>query len=155
MPAPISPLPQPFSWIRSGRLAIGGFPHAPLHWQGLEACGIRRVFSCCDPSEGPWTPPPHWQARQLALPDHRVAEPLSEHLLRQAIAELEQLYGQGRGGLYLHCWAGQERSALLAVALLCRSEALPLLEALALVRRCHPPAQPILAQLALLEDVLG
>jgi hypothetical protein len=32
---------------------------------------------------------------------------------------------------------------------------MPLLEALALVRRCHHQAQPIMAQLALLEEVLA
>lgn len=148
-------LPQPFSWLRSGRLAIGAFPRLPAHWQGLEACGIRRVFSCCHPSEAPWNPPPHWPVRQLALPDHRSPHPLEEPLLRQAIGLLEELDGQGSGALYLHCWAGQERSALMAVALLSRSEGLPLLEALAQVRRCHPQAQPIMAQLALLEQVLA
>jgi hypothetical protein len=156
MTAPIPSLPQPFSWIRSGRLAIGAFPWGPEQWQSLEAAGIERVFSCCHPSEGPWSPPPHWQACQLPLPDHRVAARLEEPLLRQALALLEQLYSQeGSGALYLHCWAGQERSPLMAVALLCRSEAMPLLDALALVRRCHPQARPILAQLALLEQVLG
>lgn len=155
MTATIPPLPQPFSWIRSGRLAIGGFPRAAEHWQSLEACGIQRVFSCCHSSEGPWSPPSHWPARQLALPDHRVAAPLEEPLLREALALLEELYQQGSGALYLHCWAGQERSPLMAVALLCRSEGMPLLDALALVRRSHPQARPILAQLALLEQVLG
>jgi hypothetical protein len=156
MAAPIPPLPQPFSWIRSGRLAIGAFPRAPEQWHSLETCGIQRVFSCCQSSEGVWSPPPTWPARQLALPDHRVAAPLEEPLLRQALALLEELYSQeGSGALYLHCWAGQERSPLMAVALLCRSEGMPLLDALALVRRCHPQARPILAQLALLERVLG
>jgi len=150
-----SSLPEPFSWIRSGRLAIGAFPRQPDHWQGLEASGIRRVFSCCHPDEAPWTPPPHWVARQLALPDHRSPGQLDEPLLRQAIDELQQLYHQGDGALYLHCWAGQERSALMAVALLCRSEGLALFDALAQVRRCHPQARPIMAQLALLEQVLG
>jgi hypothetical protein len=154
-PASASSLPLPFSWIRSGRLAIGACPRGPGHWQALEASGIQRVFSCCHPSEAPWAPPPHWSARQRPLPDHRSPEPLSEALLRQAIAELEELQALGQGGLYLHCWAGQERSPLMAVALLCRSEGLALLDALALVRRCHPQAQPILAQLALLEQVLG
>lgn len=155
MPLSQGLLPQPFSWLRSGRLAIGAYPREPAHWQGLEASGIRRVFSCCHPSEAAWAPPPHWLARQLALPDHRSAAPLEEALLRQAITQLEALYSQGSGGLYLHCWAGQERSALLAVALLSRSEGLPLFEALAQVRRCHPEARPIMAQLVLLEQVLG
>jgi hypothetical protein len=148
-------LPQPFSWIRSGRLAIGAFPREPAHWQALEASGVRRVFSCCHPDEAPWGPPPHWPARRLALPDHRSPAPLEEPLLRQAIAELEQLHAQADGALYLHCWAGQERSALMAVALLSRSEGLSVFDALAQVRRCHPQAQPIMAQLALLEQVLG
>jgi len=150
-----SPLPEPFSWIRSGRLAVGSIPRHAGHWQAMEQFGIQRVFSCCHPSEFPWQPPPHWSSQRVPLPNPHTREPLSKPVLRRAINQLAAFYGDHPGPLYLHCWAGQERSPLLAVALLCRSENLSLLEALALVRRCHPEAQPIMAQLALLEEVLA
>lgn len=150
---------MPFSWIRSGRLAIGGFPDRPLVWQALETAGINRVFSCCHPSEGEWRPPAHWQCEQVPLPDHRHPDPLEPALLADAIERLARLYEIGSdaqpAGLYLHCWAGQERSPLLAVALLHCSEHLPLLECLAQVRRLHSLAAPITSQLVLLDSLLS
>jgi hypothetical protein len=143
-----------FSWIRSGRLAIGSFPASPEHWQNLDLQGIRQVFSCCAADEGPWLPPGHFRADRLPLPDHRGPDPLSAALLAEAIERALVLYRHQPGGLLLHCWAGQERSPLLAVALLCRTESLNLFSALAQVRRCHPPAQPLIPHLQLLEQLL-
>lgn len=145
--------PKPFSWIRTRRLAIGGFPQRPSHWEALQAAGIRRVFSCCDPGEAPWQPPADWRAEQMALPDHRHSDPPSPALLGDALERLERLHNGGEA-LYLHCWAGMERSPLLAVGLLCRCEGLAFFEALAQVRALHPAARPITSHLLVLEQIL-
>lgn len=154
-----SPQFSSFSWIRSGRLAIGSFPRSPGHWQLLAAQGIGRVFCCCSAAEGHWQPPTDWPAEQLALPDYRHPGTLTPPLLAEAIARVTRLYQQPAapeaGGLYLHCWAGQQRSPLLATALLHQSEGISLWEALAQVRRLHPASRPINSQLAVLEELLA
>ncbi|MCP9884192.1 phosphatase [Synechococcus sp. ATX 2A4] len=57
--------------------------------------------------------------------------------------------------LYLHCWAGQERSSLLAVALVSKRRHLSLLDALLWVRRTHPNAAPLYPHLEALESLLS
>ena len=69
--------------------------------------------------------------------------------MTQALVLLEQ-----HPALYLHCWAGIERSPLLAVALLCRSEGLDLFTALAQVRQACQQARPLRHQLVVLESWL-
>jgi protein-tyrosine phosphatase len=55
---------------------------------------------------------------------------------------------------YLHCFAGRERSALVAVGLLARSQGLDVLKALERVRLCHPSASPIFSDLDQLERLI-
>lgn len=149
-------LPQPFSWLRTRRLALGGFPQRTEQWQALEAAGIGQVFSCCDPGEGCWTPPGHWRSERLALPDHRGSTVVSATQLEEALDRLQaMLTAEDAPALYLHCWAGMERSPLLAVGLLCRLENLPFFDALAQVRSLHRDARPITAHLVVLEEVLS
>jgi len=145
--------PTQFSWIRSHRLAIGSFPHS---WTALEQSGIRKVFSCCGPEEGEWSPPAGWLSKRWHLPDHRNPMLLKPSLLASALDDLESLAREAstHGALYLHCWAGVERSPLLAVGLLCRLENTNVLDALAQVRHLHPQAKPIPAQLILLEELI-
>lgn len=150
-----SALPQPFSWLRTRRLAVGGFPRQPEHWQALEAAGIGQVFSCCDPSEGEWEPPDHWPSGRVALPDHRSSAPPTAAQLQQALDQLEAMLAGDQHPLYLHCWAGMERSPLLAVGLLCRLDNVPFFDALAQVRSLHPRARPITAHLVVLEQLLS
>lgn len=153
---PLSSLPQPqaFSWIRSGRLAIGGFPQGGATWDTLQAMGIASVFSCCAASEAPWQPPATLTTLQLALPDHRSQIPLTPELLDRVVDQALQLMEQ-QPALFVHCWAGIERAPLLAVALLCRSEGLDLFTALGQVRQACPQARPLRRQLVLLEGWLG
>jgi hypothetical protein len=147
-------LPLPYSWVLTGRLALGPMPASASHWQQLEQAGLRARFSCCYPQElGPVPPPPHWHSDGVPLPDHRRQETLTQQRLVEAVVRAERLLQTG-DPVYLHCMAGIERSPLLAVALTARQRDLSLFEALDWVRRCHPPALPIASQLALLEQLL-
>lgn len=56
--------------------------------------------------------------------------------------------------LYIHCWAGLERSPLVAIGLLCRAESLSIWDGLAQVRALHPSARPITEHLVVLEALL-
>lgn len=146
--------PLPYSWVLSRRLAVGPMPSSPAHWQQLEQAGLRARFSCCYPHEqGPAPVPPDWVSDGFPLPDHRRQEPLELERLAEALERAERLLSED-APVYLHCLAGIERSPLLAVGLTARERDLSLFEALAWVRRCHPPAMPIVSQLELLEQLL-
>ena len=79
---------------------------------------------------------------------------MTSAMLDQAINAALDLYRSG-APLYLHCWAGMERSPLVAIGLLCRAESLNLFEALAQVRSQHPIAKPLIPHLLILEALLA
>lgn len=148
-------LPLPYSWVLTGRLAVGPMPAGEAHWQQLEQAGLRARFSCCYPhEEGPAPVPPHWVSGGVPMPDHRSQEPLEPERLASALAAAERLLHQG-APLYVHCLAGIERSPLIAVGLAARARHLPLFDALDWVRRCHPAALPLVTHLELLERLLA
>lgn len=140
------------SWLRRQKLAIGPMPRREAHWHVLRQQGVRSIFSCCCPDEGIWLPPHDWRAVQFPLPDHRKPKAMTEELLHQALTAALDLYKEAPP-LYLHCWAGMERSPLLAVGLLCRSEGLNLFDALAEVRLQHPISQPLISHLVIMESL--
>lgn len=142
-----------FSWLRSRRLAVGAMPRCEEHWQALAQQGVTSVLCCCHPDEGPWQPPARWCHAQRPLPDHRNPEALDPAALNRAIDTAMDLYASAPA-LYLHCWAGVERSPLVAIGLLCRAESLSIWDALAQVRALHPPARPITGHLVVLEGLL-
>lgn len=142
------------SWLRTRRLAIGPMPQMPHHWLALQQQGVQSIFSCCELEEGHWLPPQEWQQRRVPLPDHRQPNAMTSVMLDHAINAAHDLYRTGLP-LYLHCWAGMERSPLVAIGLLCRAESLNLFEALAQVRSQHPIAKPLIPHLLILESLLA
>ena len=142
------------SWLRTRRLAIGPMPQIQQHWLALQQQGVQSIFSCCEVEEGPWLPPQEWTQRRFPLPDHRQPDVMTSAMLDQAINAALDLYLTG-SPLYLHCWAGKERSPLVAIGLLCRAESLNLFEALAQVRSQHPIAKPLISHLLILESLLA
>jgi len=152
--APQPALPSlPYSWVVSGRLAIGPMPRDPAHWQQLEQAGFRSRFSCCYPEEEQCPPPEHWLQGRVSLPDHRRQEPLQPERLQQALEAAESLV-LSQPAVYLHCMAGLERSPLVAAGLIARQRSIDLLAALDVIRLCHPRAMPIYSDLDVLDSVL-
>lgn len=140
-------------WLRTRRLAIGKIVSSPEQWQRLAELGVSSVFSCCDPAEGLWLPPDHWPKANVPLPDHRNPDELDEAQLEKAVVSALELF-QSHPALYLHCWAGLERSPLVAVGVLALAESIDFFDALAQVRAAHPQARPITAHLVVLEQIV-
>lgn len=151
-PSPEEP-PLSYSWILTSRLAIGPMPRSLQHWQQLEEAGFRSRFSCCYCDEEVVSIPAHWSSDSIALPDHREQEPMLAERLELAIASARFLLESGPP-VYLHCWAGRERSPLVAVGVMAHEKRGDLFEALEWVRRCHPQASPLYGHLELLDQIL-
>ena len=146
--------PFVYSWILSGKLAIGPIPKSQTHWQRLEEAGFRSRFSCCYPEEEVFVAPPSsWLKAGVPLPDHRRQEVLTPERLNDALNQVEMTINQ-QPATYLHCFAGQERSPLIAVGLLVRLRRLNVLEALDAVRLCHGNASPLYGDLHVLEELI-
>lgn len=147
-----------WNWLLSGRLAIGSHPQSELDWRQLRRAGINAVFNCCFPDEDrhlPTVPEAWgWNCQRVSLPDHRAQVPLSEQTLKSNLEVLHDLY-VASDSLYIHCWAGQERSVLMGIGLLAYGQQMTIFEALDHTKRHHPPSRPLFGQLALLEEVLN
>lgn len=146
--------PLPYSWILTNQLAVGPMPRTESHWRQLHEAGFRSRFSCCYPHEEMIPPMSEdWISENVSLPDHREQEELRPNMLQEALIRCENLIRTG-APLYLHCFAGRERSSLMAVGLTARLRQQDVFSALDWVRRCHPASSPLYDHLAILEDVL-
>ena len=147
--------PLVYSWILTNKLAIGPMPKSSFHWGQLEAEGFQNRFSCCYPYEHIFEPVPvSWNSREVSLPDHREQNPLKKETLITALVQAREMLVQNMAPLYLHCFAGQERSALMAIGLVCLVENKDLFDSISVVRQCHKRAKPLYSHLDLLEQVL-
>jgi hypothetical protein len=142
-----------YSWIITGKLAIGPIPRYEEDWLLLEKNGIKKRFSCCYPQEHIFLPiPQDWQTKEVSLPDHRFQEDLSPEKLVFALHEAINFLSYDNKPMYLHCFAGQERSTLLATGIVSLVENKDLFEGLAYVRQCYPKARPLYEHLDILEQ---
>lgn len=128
-------------------------PRSLQHWQQLEEAGFHSRFSCCYSHEEVVSVPAHWSSDRVALPDHREQEPMLEERLELAITAARSLLESGPP-VYLHCWAGRERSPLVAVGVMAYEKNGNIFEALEWVRRCHPAASPVYGHLEMLDQIL-
>lgn len=142
------------SWLRTRELAIGAQPQTQDHWHALDQAGIRSVLCTSFPDEGIWCPPEHWLSARIPLNDHRKPDALDDQDLQRAIDQAVRLMEKAPA-LYLHCWAGVERSALVAIGTIARLEQIDLLTSLEQVRRMHPTARPLTKHLLKLERILN
>jgi len=146
--------PLIYSWILTHQLAIGPMPRRTFQWNQLEDVGFKTRFSCCYPPENVFAPiPVDWKSANVPLPDHRQQEALDIDRLRLALNTAQELVVNS-APVYLHCFAGQERSSLLAVGLTARIKNLDVFSALEWVRRCHPISAPSYEYLEMLETIL-
>lgn len=142
-----------YSWVETNKFAIGPMPRHRSQWEQLEKAGFRSRFSCCYEEEQIVSPPMHWQEAAVALPDHRQQETMKSERLKEALIQAEKLI-KTYPATYLHCYAGRERSALLAVGLIARKKNIDVLAALDFVRLCHPLAAPIYSDLDILDQLI-
>jgi len=129
-------------------------PRRTFQWNQLEDVGFKTRFSCCYPQENVFAPiPDDWSSANVPLPDHRQQESLGIDRLRLALNTAEELVVTS-SPVYLHCFAGQERSSLMAVGLTARLKNIDVFSALEWVRRCHPISAPSYEYLEMLETIL-
>jgi hypothetical protein len=148
--------PLVYSWILNGKLAVGPIPKLKSHWSQLESDGFSTRFSCCYPYEHVFPENPHhWLSAQVSLPDHRGQEVLRKERLYSALDIAKELLTVNKSPLYLHCFAGQERSALVAVGLICILKDKDLFESLNYIKQCHITAKPLYSHLEVLDQVLN
>ena len=147
-----SQLGDRISWVIPGKLAVGGLPRSGMATK-LTSAGISMVLALCDESEGKMLPEieASFQTGRYVLPDRHYRQKLTPVQLAAAVEIVHQSL-QNQQPIYVHCFAGIERSPAVCVAYLCRYGQQNLWEALEWVKSVHPPTSPTTEQLRVLEQ---
>jgi hypothetical protein len=141
------------SWVLVDELAVGPAPRAERHLDRLEQEGVKAVFSLCGLQEAP-TPPgleQRFVCDRLVLPDHRSGRAPQLAELEQALTVLAEL--RQHGPVFVHCLAAMERSPLLCLAWLVRSQGLSPQRALDYLQQQHPGTNPLPEQWRVLQQL--
>lgn len=118
--------------------------------------GLEHDFAKYAESEGSLPPIPEqfpfsWQ--RVFLPDSHYTEDICPESLGLAVQAV-QAWTQQKLPVYVHCFAGIERSPLVCIAYLCTQHHFELWEALTLVQQKHPRTAIRSSQLQALRSYL-
>jgi atypical dual specificity phosphatase len=143
---------QELSWVIPGKLALGGLPRSPLP---LTQANITAILSLSHRSEGSLSThfDQQFHCYRCPLPDSRSDEELTLPRLAAAVEIIRQNV-HNHQPLYVHCWAGIERSPMVCIAYLCQYDRQNLWDALEWVKTVHPPTRPTSAQLRMIAQFL-
>ncbi|MEB3273501.1 MAG: dual specificity protein phosphatase, partial [Prochlorothrix sp.] len=135
------------AWVIPKKLAVGRLPRSS-DLLTLQNQGIQTILSLCRSSEGALPPetPEQFQLITCPLPDQRHPDSLTVKQLGQAVKVVEQELQFGRP-VYVHCFAGLERSPTVCLTYLCQSQNAEIWEALQFLKEVYPAACPSSEQL--------
>lgn len=144
--------PFQISWVLNQSLALGPAPRRPEHCQLLARAGLAAVFSLCSEKEAPAPAGlDRFVTARLVLPDHRSSRLIEPADLEHALDLLTRL--SQAGPVFVHCLASMERSPLVCMAWLVRSQRLTPLQAMDYVMQIHPGTSPLPSQWQALCDL--
>lgn len=143
-----------FNWILKKELAVGSVPRRDDHIKVLKDEGITGVLSLCSKSEINFSNllENNFQHRYLPLPDHSYGRnPSIQEILEalKIISDLRQM-----GSVFVHCYAGVERSPLICMAWLVKYRGFSPIEALEYLMQVNKGTNPLPGQFELLKDSL-
>ncbi|MCS6813466.1 MAG: dual specificity protein phosphatase family protein [Cyanobacteria bacterium] len=141
-------------WVLPGKLAVGASPQ-PGDSAILRQAGIQVVFSLCGASEEslPRDVEEQFRCLRLVLPDSRYKREIKPSQLHAALDIIHHSV-QNQLPIYVHCYAGVERSPTVCIAYLCKYHNLELWEALNWLKQVHPATMPQESQLKAVRNYL-
>ena len=143
-----------FNWVLNNELAVGSAPSKNEHFHFLKSKGISSVLSLCSSDEITLCDliEKNFEFSYFPLPDHSYGRNPSVSEILNALRELEKL--KKFGPVYVHCYAGIERSPLICMAWLINKKKMNTNEALEYMMEVHPRTCPLSSQLKILNDDL-
>ena len=143
-----------FDWVLINKLGLGAFPKSDLHFETLKRKKIQSILTLCDPSEGelPIKFKEEFNCEHYFLPDHRSKRFPTEEEIKSSINLVEKL--MENGSVYVHCFAGVERSPLVCIAYLMKNNNLEVQDALEYLMQIHTSTNPLKGQLATLSRII-
>ena len=142
-----------FDWVLINQLAVGSFPKTSVHFQILKKNRISSILNLCDPAEGELSRQfkENFHCENYVLPDHRNKRFPNENEIDSATNLLEDL--MIRGSVYVHCFAGVERSPLICISYLMKHKNLEKQDALEYLMQIHSSTNPLKGQLETLSKL--
>ena len=143
-----------YSWVLVDELMVGSAPLKMDNLIELEKKGIKSVLSLCSDKEAliPDEINNFFVRKNFVLPDHTYKrEPQSDEIIR-ILGILEDLVNQGP--VYVHCFAGVERSPLVCMAWLVKKYNMNINESLVYLINVHKRTNPLPKQIACLYKII-
>ena len=142
-----------YSWVLVDELMVGS---APIHKDNLielKKEGVKSVLSLCSAEEVklPYEISEFFVCQRFVLPDHTYnTNPKTEEML-EVLSILDVLIKNGP--VYVHCFAGVERSPLVCMAYLIKYRRYSVQIALDYLMSIHPKTNPLDQQIQLLYKI--
>ena len=122
-------------WVLSNELAVGPAPLKKSHFEYLANKKIKSILNF----------------KRYTLPDHKVNKEIEIYEIKEIIKIIESL--KSAGGVYIHCFAGVERSPLICMAWLISKHKLSPQRALDYLMEVHKGSNPLPSQYKLLSHI--
>lgn len=142
------------SWVLVDELMVGSAPINKDNLIELEKEGIKSVLSLCSTEEVklPDEINEFFICKRFVLPDHTYKKnPKTEEVL-EILSILEVLIKNGP--VYVHCFAGIERSPLVCMAWLISKYKMGINESLIYMMNVHKRTNPLPQQIAALNKII-
>ena len=103
-------------WVLNNELAVGRAPLKKSHFEYLANKNIKSILNLCNEKEAPIeeTFKSIFNFKRFTLPDHKVNKEIEVWEIKEIIKIIESL--KSYGAVYIHCFAGVERSPLICMA---------------------------------------
>ena len=143
-----------FHWILVDELAVGSLPKDEKDIDFLKREGVNSILSLCSKEEGYLSKKAYkyFICKSFALPDHTSKRLPTINELNSALDILQKLIK--KGSVYVHCFAGVERSPLLCMAYIMVINKIDRQTALEYMMQTHPQTNPLKGQLDLLDELV-
>ena len=143
-----------YSWVLVDELMVGSAPIEINNFKELRKEGIKSVLSLCSSKEIeiPGEIKDFFVCENFVLPDHTYKrEPKSDEIIK-ILYILEELINNGP--VYVHCFAGVERSPLICMAWLIKKYSMTINESLIYLMNVHKKTNPLPKQIACLQEII-
>ena len=142
-----------YSWVLIDEIAVGEAPKREEDLDSLEKIGIKSILTLCSEEEVllPSEIGVRFSHLRSFMPDHNGNRLPTTEEVKGALSKLNSLLN--KGAVYVHCYAGIERSPLLCMAWLMTNKKLDQQTSLEYMMQTHPKTNPLAGQLNLLKTL--
>ena len=137
-------------WVLRNEIAVGPAPRKKSHFEYLANKNIKSILNLCNEKEAPIDEiyKSIFNFKRFVLPDQKVNKEIEIDEIKEIIKIIESL--KSFGAIYIHCYAGVERSPLICMAWLISKHKLSPQRSLDYLMEVHKGSNPLPSQYKLL-----